>query len=296
MHVWSAFYWYLIERHREALLWSVLALKFDDDGEQETVSVGEKADILHLAEPNLSPDLHKRSSLATLSENAARLGLDMFATSYAYWSSWDGPLWLSQQAHRDPPRLDREAAADAEGHMPTGPVYDSGQLDGTCDMEKLRQCLALDRPEQASAMLDRFVRQAPECGDCLSNALLRASGDKGMSAFLPSPAAGALHYQGREVVDVHGRTYSRYEAATRVIARYSYSVANMDAGYIHLVAPDQARSKLRSWAQQRPGQVCLNDHMDSRHSQQEVEEMRHVLDEFFSSVYGGGDATSPVEV
>lgn len=177
---------YIIEKHREAILWSYLVAAVDRDASgsysyderfaiRMVLQSVRKGDRLIVRKPN-------RPSTGGAPYYAQRLveaGLhEPFQTTYR-WSSQDGYPYIGN-LHQLYPNLNGDNA-----HFCSMSLQ---KCFGRTDF--FNEVLSDDKPIMTPEEL--FKHQAfrkPSCGDCLIAALVTASGAQGLSAFLPAKDA-----------------------------------------------------------------------------------------------------------
>lgn len=234
---------YVIERHREALLYSYLVLRSSTPGatvytdrerEQMLRDMGYegKETVLVVAEP-VRENAHPTDMLRDA-------GLDApLATSYAFSSAHSGYAytWFDGRPTLRPPgaaglRMGAGKTAGAKGAEyvtapnPAGwPDYRPGQNTNSqpaCVLD-LQECFGEafvsggEGQLGVDALMKRVAFEKPRCGDCVVSRVLALSGPRGLAAFLPPADAevdaawGAKVARGEERVAL---SYApRWEAA-----------------------------------------------------------------------------------
>ncbi|TKA55467.1 hypothetical protein B0A53_02393 [Rhodotorula sp. CCFEE 5036] len=179
---------YVVEKHREALLWSFFFARADIDG-SGVYSASERRDLL--AALDYTPDQssldvapHKRTTHVDMGSRSAEAGLPAPSHTFYQFSSADGFAYTNIHS---PPDRSRSS----------GPIWpmlanEAGRNEPICTLH-FDQCF---EPEFLSAanetdmsVLETFRRIAfakPECGDCIIALLVGKSGPRGFEAFLPS--------------------------------------------------------------------------------------------------------------
>ncbi|WVF69715.1 hypothetical protein IAT40_004494 [Kwoniella sp. CBS 6097] len=161
-----------IERWREALLWSWAVAKVGGvEGRWDERARAELRAILGMAEDEGDEKDHinlargPRTTIRDIDEIDSRVG-------------WDGP------------RASEYIFSSMDGHLPNEPNKPGFAENAICTF-KFDQCLPpsfftnASTPISAEAMFTHLTFAKPECGDCLINALVRKSGERGLDAFLP---------------------------------------------------------------------------------------------------------------
>lgn len=187
--------WYIVQRHREALLWSWAVAKWGSwDGKIDQVKRDQMWNELtrfhQTNEKNPSDDVNPASSFSVklptrspLSESSQaslkKAGLQPSMNTQYDFSSQDGyalsyldHLWWWQRSSRN-------------GLPDLSPNYLSKSKTNLCDLKKA-QLGSEGKIEDASEFFKRIAFQDSEIGDCFIPALIAASGRKGVESFLPS--------------------------------------------------------------------------------------------------------------
>jgi hypothetical protein len=197
---------YIIERHREALLWSFLAARSDRDGsgtysttERRTLlaEIGftyEQSDTFLLAvpEPIRLPNDEVEDALINAGLGAplsTRYSFTSHGSGYAY--AWLGGMpVLRQSGSYNVANKKKPPANNAWPHYRPGDHKDN-QI--ACTLNLLDCFGDIFMAQEGSGVsvqdiLKRISFEKPLCGDCIISSLLGASGQKGLSAFLPQPS------------------------------------------------------------------------------------------------------------
>ncbi|GAC96525.1 hypothetical protein PHSY_004105 [Pseudozyma hubeiensis SY62] len=252
--------WYIVERHREALLWTWVVAKWGgEDGslssdtkramweELSKASGGDAGDKIDVRRPI-------RQSRDADSESFEQAGVpapkntqysfssqDGYALSYLDWT------WPWERTRNGYPDLSGGENGSSRAHPRSWFASAESTSRKVCHIS-LSQCLSpsIDN-ETADGLFKRIAFEQPQCGDCLVAALLNASGRKGISAFLP-PATATIrvdptfsevnskahlpltsHWQSTDFslssifpLDPSGSSLSLRTWCTRLIQRYSY--------------------------------------------------------------------------
>ncbi|PWN35754.1 uncharacterized protein FA14DRAFT_179119 [Meira miltonrushii] len=190
----------IIERHREALLWSFLVARIDKDGDgmlndQELARALEEMGANNITS-NIPVRLPKRITTHKSYQNG-NLNKAKFPSPKAsrpLFSSFDG------YAYAEPDNLFRQRTLKGLFQMPLSLLPPSiSESDDKAQQEKifsvdfcqieLSVCWPRDdRAElikSTNAIFKRFAFDYRGCGDCLITHLVGKSGEKGMKAFLP---------------------------------------------------------------------------------------------------------------
>lgn len=176
---------WMVERHREALLWSWVVARIggDDDewGPAQSAQAwkelggadGDRVDVRRKPRSTLLED----QLISVLDSTGDAIGRSTYAFSsrdgYPYsslgrfgWKSW--PTFQPRKGKGEPDMYSDPAAR--------------------CTISRT-ECLGMhnSRVRGASAVFSRIAFDVPHCGDCILTALVASSGPLGLSAFLPAP-------------------------------------------------------------------------------------------------------------
>ncbi|GAA5980439.1 hypothetical protein JCM10908_001655 [Rhodotorula pacifica] len=279
---------YVVEKHREALLWSFFLARSDTDG-SGTYSPSERQNLL--AELNLSPKSpstivppYRRTTLADLQRRSLEAGLPTpLLTSFPF-SSADGYAYTNIHA---PP-------GEAHNGKPIWPVLaeQSGRVDSICTLD-FDRCFGpdfLSRPDKNNIAIDEVYRRVayaqPDCGDCIIALLVGKSGPRGFEAFLPRPSdshdsppdeqpteavAIGLDSTKWQHVDLGmpvGDVRARRQQAVSLIQRYAYTLGDTPSYFYAVRAGgDGLSTRLDEITdpdrEDRPALVALNDDVSS---------------------------------
>lgn len=178
-------YNFIMERHREALLWSYFVARVDQDGDgvySDEELDGAWADLGLDAGMNLTVSLPVRDTLHqdVINEN---LNVSQFSvpqeTEYVV-SSQDGYALLDLHPMRKTgegwPAYDREPD-------------ETGDTKSEDDDEDLLNCWDTETGRDSVALFKHVAFEEPKCGDFLVAMLVAQSGRRGLSAFLPYEGA-----------------------------------------------------------------------------------------------------------
>ncbi|GAA94059.1 uncharacterized protein L969DRAFT_616191 [Mixia osmundae IAM 14324] len=192
---------YIVEKHREALLWSFLIARMDFDGDG-VYSVHEQQDILDLLSPSALPrkGTMSQDELAVLYPIRGEAGLDqIYRDAHLPVPAGTSVRWNSQEgyAYTNFPMPNGKTGSPSTiwphyGAFPT--LASSGKppslLTPACKLS-LSTCFAPGFANgtnsiDANSVYRRMAYEQPNCGDCLIVALTHSSGFRGLSAFLPA--------------------------------------------------------------------------------------------------------------
>ncbi|GAA5866218.1 hypothetical protein JCM3774_004122 [Rhodotorula dairenensis] len=278
---------YVVEKHREALLWSFFLARSDVDG-SGTYSLSERRDILTAlghtpGKSTLNVPPHKRTTLANMAAHSGDAGLPAPLQTFPQFSSADGYAYTN--IHTPPGR--------ARGSGPIWPLLavQQGRTEPICTLD-FDQCFGSDflslGDEAEVSAVDVYRRVAfakPECGDCVIALLVGKSGPRGLEAFLPpsTDAQNAVRTElvqpiaiGLEttkwrdlVVDLPATDLNaRRQQATALIQRYAYTLGDTPSFFYPVRAGGDALThRLEEITDpgraDRPALVALNDDVGS---------------------------------
>lgn len=170
--------WYIVERHREALLWSWIVAKWGGDDGKITRERKEAmwAELAAGGESSNSETIDVARPLRTSSDDLSALkaaGVDAPLNTEYSFSSKDGHAlsYLSWMWFWDRPR---------HGF----PDLNSTESKRSVCRLKRSECMPRST-EDASSFFQIIAFGKSECGDCMVAALIGASGESGIEAFMP---------------------------------------------------------------------------------------------------------------
>lgn len=264
-------YHYNIERHREALLWSYIALRIDDNRDSHLDSSErmrmktewERA----MSEPTKRKNL--RPSLANMKAQLNAVGLDNFKIfNSPYWSSLDGSFHQHD--------LDFSQCS-GKGDYSFEKCFGSDFADAN----------VLDNDPRFSVpfVLDQIGHDEPLCGDCLMHTLLRTT-PRGLNPILPiksEPREMALKalYQYRYLA-------GRYESSFHQIGSMKDVDKVLGKKFLdkHHLLKSTNPADTQHWSL-----LCLNDDI-STSSKKELDIIQEMYHKFFTTFF---PIPSPVE-
>ncbi|EXJ88108.1 hypothetical protein A1O1_05036 [Capronia coronata CBS 617.96] len=253
LYSWYVTFHYLIERHREALLWSYIMLRSDVDGDGN-LSWDERQTIMQDLEAGMKnegrttfrkrnyyhvPQLLQKAGLAPPKVNTDIL-----------WTSLDGPA-----------AIQNADCIEFDVNECLAPGFSVSSTDARTR-----------NPVFSTAVVfDRLARQEPKCGDCLLKLILNKT-PKGLAPLLPR--AGTQDAQ-RELV-------------LKAVMRYRYSIINPDALFVMVTDAEQVDSTLVSRyvraRKELAGQLCLNDDV-STNDPQELADVKQAMTELYEGLF-----------
>lgn len=240
--------YYMIEKHREALLWSFLVAAADEDGSgsysyeeranmRQKIRATTKNGYLHVDEPD-RPGTYNRA--AYYSDRLEDAHTKRPKETVYVWSSQDGYPFLgpAKKTFRELTGVQTSFC-----HMPVERCF--GHRD-FFDEESSGEA-TFTRHLSPEELFKNMAFRNTGCGDCLIASLLSASGSHGLSAFLPE--AEPIYRRQRPSIDqtevpVIGNMSRDWESAdfslatslrgewqardfaVRLLQRYSYTLGN----------------------------------------------------------------------
>jgi hypothetical protein len=275
---------FVVERHREALLWSWAVAKWGGRG--GVVSADNKArmwaelggkegsDRLTVGLPvrRSKEEMRRALRLAAVGppepdsgDNHEEVG---GRTHYAHLSA-DGypyafldlpkrfPAWRPDNGWAD---LGPRASAEEEARRPAD----------VCTLAR-EECLG-SGAEGAQELFVRVLRDRPRCGDCIVTALVGRSGPVGLEAFLPPPSSRVVAGAGPEPEPEPAHLPLALDARTaflpadprafalRLLQRYGYALGATPARFFGVTSAPNAAAHLRKLAQAPDvALLCVND-------------------------------------
>ncbi|RSH92244.1 hypothetical protein EHS25_008659 [Saitozyma podzolica] len=160
-----------VERWREALLWSWAVAKVG--GEAGEWGDGAREEVRGVLKIKAGGEGEVEDEVMVVKGKRSTLGNVAAITKRAGWGM---------------PRKSTYTFSSMDGHLPPRPDIDI--ISTSCSIS-LSKCFAPDflsssTPYPAQEIFRNIAFVHPECGDCLIDALVTASGTRGLSAFLPS--------------------------------------------------------------------------------------------------------------
>ncbi|GAA5896666.1 uncharacterized protein JCM6883_006974 [Sporobolomyces salmoneus] len=300
---------YTVEKHREALLYSYLALRSNPSG-SGFYSLDDRSTIfsdLTVDDISFESDVYPlpvfapiRSTLSTLPSLFSRAGLKAPKESAVKFSSADGYAYFDLSNPR-------------RGWPSFAP--DTRQREGdtiVCELD-LDSCFGTDffdstnhSPISVQSTLKRIAFEQPRCGDCLIVKLLGSSGEKGLEAFLPPKEKGSGRVEAERAVTAIGLggtrlqdiSYERLETvnqtrrdlAISLIQRYSYAIAESSASFRSIKYGGEGLSSMleslssADETHRPPAFIALNDDLSTTRSSV-LQDVDKRLGEWFRSVW-----------
>lgn len=245
---------FVVERHREALLWSFVVARSDRDNSR-TLDWAERHNLLsdigysvveHSTEtPTLIIPQPLRQFKTGVEDILTQAGLaPPNATHYSFTSHQGGYAYT---------QLKGRPVLNEGGHYVL--VKDVNPPNNGWPQFQSRD--AQEKPDSAACTLDvldcfgdrfmadsgdiifaqdtlkRVAFEKPHCGDCIITSLLIASGEAGFSAFLPPPSRKGKEAErvalsmSKEWTDAHYDTLGGRKRAVSLLQRYSYVIGQL---------------------------------------------------------------------
>ena len=252
LYSWFATFHYLIERHREALLWSYIMLRSDNDSDgnlgwdERQVIIAE----LEAGMKNEGRNTFRKRNFYHVAQLLERAGLEApKVNTDIQWTSLDGPAAIRGMD-----------CSEFDVNECLAPGFSSPMSD-----------TKTTNPIFSSALVfDRLARQQPKCGDCLLKLLLNQRA-RGLSPLLPPKSKPEL----RELV-------------VKAAMRYRYTIIQPDALFVMVTDAEQVDSTLvnRFVRQGKPlaGQLCLNDDV-STEDEGELRDVMSAMTELYQGLF-----------
>lgn len=253
LYSWYASFHYLIERHREALLWSYIMLRSDLDNDGN-LSWGERQTIMRELEAGMRNEgkttfrkrnfFHVPQMLQKAGLEAPKVNTDIL------WTSLDGPA-----------AIQNTDCIEFDVNECLAPGFSVSSTDTRSKNPVF----------STAAVFDRLARQETRCGDCLLKLILNQK-SKGLAPLLP-----------------HDETQrEQRELVVKAVMRYRYSIINPDALFVMVTDAEQVDSTLvnrfvRS-KKALAGQLCLNDDV-STDDPQELADVKQAMTELYEGLF-----------
>ncbi|KAJ7616620.1 hypothetical protein FB45DRAFT_934589 [Roridomyces roridus] len=256
---------WVVERHREALLWSWVVGKWG--GGNEMVSEGTKDAMW----TELGGEKGVDELKVLWPERATRIEI----ASRMREAGIREP-WVEGGVNRTQPR-DQYAFVSGDGYVhaylplvPDTPTHqfipDFAVLSKSVACQMSRAACLGSGEQSAWDLFRRVLVEKPRCGDCFISALVRASGREGLEIFLPPPNSAASSSEEAEILPLvlpHAAPplpQNPRRFATRLIYRYSYALGVSLTKFIMMGSSMQVPGELRRVdADPNIALLCIND-------------------------------------
>lgn len=306
---------YVIERHREALLWSFLIARSDHDN-SGSYSIAERRALL--AEIGFS-EQQSGGSLLVVQEpirlpndevegTLIKAGLSApFSTHYSFTSHESGyaynwlkgrPILGQSGSYVLINKMHPPPANNGWPHYRPGDNKDN-QIACTLDpFDCFGEEFMADEGDKVSVqeIFKRISFEKPHCGDCIISSLLGASGRRGLSAFLPQPSSNP-HPSERVALSMSKKwTDAEYDTrggrarAISLLQRYSYVLGDSPAEMVAVSSSRAMRRRLDALlagirGPDRPAFVVLNDDLPDRASTKEADTMDQLMQQWMKTLW-----------
>lgn len=253
LYSWYVTFHYLIERHREALLWSYIMQRSDVDGDGN-LSWEERQTImqdLEMGMTNEGKTTYRKRHFYHVSQLLQKAGLEPpKVNTDILWTSLDGPQAIQN--------ID---CIEFDVNECLAPGFSISSTDARTKNPVF----------STSNVFDRLARQEPKCGDCLLKLVLNKT-PKGLSPLLPR---ADTQKEQREMV-------------IKAVMRYRYTISNPDALFVMVTDAEQVDSTLvnrfvRS-KKELAGQLCLNDDV-STSDPLELADVKQAMTELYEGLF-----------
>lgn len=253
LYSWYVTFHYLIERHREALLWSYIMLRSDVDGDGN-LSWEERQTImqdLEMGMKNEGKTTYRKRNYYHLSQLLQKAGLEPpKVNTDILWTSLDGPQAIQN--------ID---CIEFDVNECLAPGFSISSTDARTKNPVF----------STTNVFDRLARQEPKCGDCLLKLILNKT-PKGMAPLLPR--ADTQKEQRAMVI--------------KAVMRYRYTISNPDALFVMVTDAEQVDSTLVNRfvrnKKELAGQLCLNDDV-STSDPLELADVKQAMTELYEGLF-----------
>jgi len=273
---------YVLERHREVLLESVLVHRADANGDGALDMEERRVLLAHITDALQSHVVRKSFEQQVRAMNVADLPLPKVAT--AMWTSADGfPFALYTPV---------DASIEEKKNSMNRPMYGLKELPHTRKpaFDFLEMCLTEDFAAEhlsdvkvdAKMLFRILAKEYPYCGDMLL-AILIPSMETGLHHLLPPPS------------------HKRYNEVVKAVQKYSYTISSTESEFIMAKSAETLQkgfSKvMRTVRWHTVSQFCVNDDVETSVGTA-IERMDSTFKGILQGFYGGmtpDRGRSPVE-
>ncbi|KDR71214.1 hypothetical protein GALMADRAFT_143926 [Galerina marginata CBS 339.88] len=262
---------FIVERHREALLWSWVIGKWG--GQKGLISRGEKVNMWAELGGERGEDKKivvwpRRDTRLHVKEQMENAGLpDPGPTNYAFLSS-DGYPYTYLPLTRYYPRPPNE-----NGWANLAEPLAGNQAPVACTINRIHCFNDNAEFEPAVEMFKRIMLDKPSCGDCIISALVASSGSNGLSAFLPprelsdsTPPLLTTNHLPVSLSSILSFPFPSdpYHFSLRLIQRYSYVLGGTPSIFFGATSADNAKAHLTEVDRNNDtALLCINDDLVS---------------------------------
>lgn len=250
IYTWFVTFHYNIERFREALLWSLIQLRADANGDGYLDAAERRLLLAQIQRGAAKEEDESRVSVVQeFDSSLEEAGLSKpLANQEILWTSMDGPsTFLTTQC----------TEFDVEQCLGLG--FESNMAD-----ESGFKTPFFD----TAAMFRNLAHNKRKCGDCLLKFVLN-NAERGFEPILP-----------------HKSQPEKRKLAVQALMRYQYTIVNPSAWFIMLYEPQYARDMLLDYVikqNNHASQYCLNDDVYTD-DEAVVGEVKDILLEFFETL------------
>ncbi|KAJ7767953.1 hypothetical protein DFH07DRAFT_808194 [Mycena maculata] len=275
---------FVIERHREALLWSWIVAKWGStsgvlvptDKDKMWKELGGSGDLLRAPWPSRTSriDVTQYMHQAGIREPFSDFNSSQPRLQYSFVSG-DGYIHSYLPIIKDTPSTQ---------HVPNLAVLSKNIV---CEMSR-RECLGSEA-EPAWDLFKRVLVDQRSCGDCFISALVAASGPQGLEIFLPAATNTPSFHDVTTLPlvlpsEAPPLPENPRKFALRLIYRYSYSLGVSLTKFIMMANSFQGRTELkRTDANPDIALLCINDDLAPRYAVASVRAAEEVLRSWFES-------------
>ena len=253
LYSWFVTFHYTIERYREAMLWSLITLRADTDGDGH-LSWNERKVLMSALAKGMANEgkiSYRKRIFYHVREHLEKAGIEAPKVNTDFvWTSLDGP---------------------------------SSFINLQCEEFDVNECLAPgfsvsmngykgNTPAFSAAVIfERVARQKPDCGDCLLKLVLNQV-RQGLEPILPDAKANP----------------EERDLAVKALMRYKYSIVEPNGFFTMLTDAEQIDKMLvEKFVRHRatvPGQLCLNDDVTTT-DESELLDIQHAVKEFYEGLF-----------
>ncbi|KAJ7176967.1 hypothetical protein C8R46DRAFT_1346882 [Mycena filopes] len=287
---------YIVERHREALLWSWVVGKW---GGGPHSHAGSQAGILDRNKKRaMWAELGGQQGKESVTlRRRERVGVEDMGVNLVMAGL------IGDEEEHDVAVARGEEAGTIWRWLSTDGYAASYRGVARSTSIKRGECIS-DRVEDAWDMFRRVVKEKPACGDQIIAALMRTS-TRGLSVFLPPPSApsnsnstsssASQQTQSQNPLTLplslplHAPSFppNPRAFAIRLLARYAYAVADTPSVFVALESGAQARRVLRTAEENgKAAFLCVNDDLPESVGREEGEEVDGLLRGWFERRWG----------
>lgn len=253
LYSWFVTFHYLIERHREAMLWSLITLRTDIDRDGY-LSWDERKDLITALTKGMANEgkgsfrkrffYHVRQYLEKAGLEAPKVNTDFL------WTSLDGPSsFIKLQCE------------EFDVNECLAPGFSVSMSDYSGKVPAF----------SAAVIFERVARQQPDCGDCLLKLVLNQV-KQGLEPILPSKISQP----------------SERQLAVKALMRYKYTIVEPNGLFTMLTDAEQIDKMLvERYIKNNtplPGQLCLNDDVDTQ-EEAELQDIQFAMNEFYEGLF-----------